>query len=86
MAKLLQDSEGIDTSNSFDVAQSEWQDMPEFENGQPSFHKIIVHFDSDEMIEQFSKLLQQPITQKTRYIWFPEKERQDLESKRYISE
>ena len=59
---------------------AEWDGMPEF-SGKPSslIHKtILVHFDNDEAIIEFANLVKQKLTGKTKYIWFPEKQKQDL--------
>jgi hypothetical protein len=49
----------------------EWQDMPEFNNQGNQFTQIVVHFKEEEDVEEFSKLLDQKITDKTKSIWFP---------------
>ena len=52
--------------------ESEWNEMPEFvQDNKMSFRKIIVHFRNNEDINQFSKLLNQKITNKTKSLWFP---------------
>lgn len=65
----------------------EWKDMPEF--NQPdatSFRHIIVHFNDQESVDEFSELIGQDLTDKTKSIWHPKQERMDTESKRYSSE
>ena len=47
--------------------------MPEFE--QPSaqaFKRIVVHFKDQESVDEFANLVMQKITDKTKFIWFPE--------------
>jgi hypothetical protein len=61
----------------------EWKGMPEFVDPDPCFRKIVVNFDKKEDVEKFFTLIQQDDTGKTKSIWFPEKERRDLESKRW---
>lgn len=61
-----------------------YQGMPEFENeDQESYRKIIVHFDSDEDAEMFGVAIKQKITDKTKYIWFPQKEEEKQQDKKY---
>jgi len=54
-----------------------WQDLPEFENEDITGRMIKVHFDNDEDVNRFAKLIDQKITEKTRAIWFPKR---DLDS------
>ena len=45
----------------------EWVDMPEFvQEKQEPYAKIIVRFDSEEDLQEFSKLIGQPLTNKTK--------------------
>ena len=49
--------------------------MPAFE--QPNIQglqKIVVHFASREDVTAFAELVGQSITDKTRFLWFPEQE------------
>jgi hypothetical protein len=56
-----------------------WQGMPEFEQEDLSPVKTIsVHFASWEDVKAFSELMRQTITEKTKYIWYPKKERENL--------
>lgn len=56
-----------------------WKDMPEFEQDDLSPVKsIIVHFASKDDIDVFSQLVGQVVTDKTKSIWYPKKERMDL--------
>jgi hypothetical protein len=59
--------------------KKEWQSMPEFiqEDLEP-FQSILVHFETEEDRIEFSKLVNQKITSKTRFIWFPKVERANL--------
>lgn len=65
--------------------EDEWQGMPEFNQNDLQPHAtIIVHFHSKEGMEKFSKLVEQPITYKTRSIWFPKAEIGTIADKRYV--
>jgi len=52
---------------------SEYIGMPEYNNeDKTAFRDIIVHFPNQDSVDKFSKLLECIITDKTRYIWFPQ--------------
>lgn len=58
-----------------------WQGMPEFEQeDQLGIKTLFVHFSSQEHIEEFAQLVDQKITQKTKYIWYPRQDTQDTAS------
>lgn len=71
----LIDMAGLDDSVMDAEWEKEWKGMPEFEleNLQP-FKSIIVHFNSREDMEKFSKLIEQNITSMTRSLWYPKAE------------
>ena len=52
--------------------RKEWSHMPEFvqEKDEP-YQKIIVRFASQEDVDEFARLIGQPITPKTNSIWHP---------------
>jgi hypothetical protein len=66
--------------------QEEWQDMPEFvqENQEP-YQTIIIHFETEEDVEGFAKLINQNITCMTKYIYYP-KQKTEKWDKLYIDE
>jgi len=52
--------------------KSHWQGMPEFvQEKQEPFAKIIVRFETEEDLQEFSKLIGQKLTAKTKSIWHP---------------
>jgi len=59
-----------------------WQGMPEFEqeNVFGEIKSIMVHFASLNDIKVFSNLVEQTITEKTKFIWFPKQKNADLKS------
>lgn len=68
-------------------AYKEWEGMPEFDNeNQKSFRRIVVHFDDNEAVQDFAKRLGQQITDETRSIWHPKKERAILKDMEYKNE
>lgn len=68
--------------------QKEWKDMPEFIQNLPNreYKKLIIRFKNEEDLNDFSKLINQKITFKTKSIWFPEIERGINANKIYINE
>jgi hypothetical protein len=67
-------------------ADEEWKGMPEFEDEAPCFRKVIVSFDTPDDVAEFFSIIGQSDTGKTKSIWFPEKERRDLESMRWAED
>ena len=53
--------------------------MPEFEQQDLSpIKSVIVHFGNQQDIDAFSKLVEQTITNKAKFIWYPKKEHMNL--------
>ena len=68
-------------------ADEEWKGMPEFEQEDKSgFRKIIVHFNDQTSVDKFSALVGQKLTDKTKYIWFPEAIIDNVKDLRFESE
>ena len=73
----------IDSNTVIDPLK-EWEDMPEFtEDSKTAFRSLIVHFTCQEDMDKFSKLVEQTFTDKTKFMWYPEQQNMDTESKRY---
>jgi len=67
--------------------RDEWQGMPEFEQEDKlGFRNLIVHFKDAKAVVDFFKLIKQTATEKTKYIWFPEAERDDRKSRKFVNE
>lgn len=81
IAGIFLDREEGDTD-----ADAEWQGMPEFEDDGPCFRKVVVSFDTPDDVAEFFSIIGQSHTDKTKSIWFPEKELRDNESKRWASD
>lgn len=59
--------------------EKEWQGMPEFnQEDLGAVKSVIVHFASRDDISEFEKLVEQAITDKTKSLWFPKQERENL--------
>jgi hypothetical protein len=67
--------------------KEEWLDMPEFiQDKQEPYAKIIIRFDNEKDLNDFSKLIDQPLNKKTKSIWFPKLIRGINSKKRYVDE
>lgn len=77
-------------NNLFDMEHpilEEWKNMPEFiQEKQEPYAKLIVRFATQKDLEEFSKLIGQKLTQKTKSIWHPELEKGIHSAKRYVDE
>ena len=55
--------------------EKEWEGMPEYKQDDiKTFRSIIIHFDKQEDVDKFDKLLELKLTSKTRWSWYPKKE------------
>ncbi len=55
-----------------------WEGMPEFEQENQILRSITVHFQTLPDVEAFAELIDQSITDKTKYVWYPAVEDMDL--------
>jgi len=56
-----------------------WEGMPAFEQEEQSpFQTVLVHFRNENDVADFAALIEQTVTQQTKYIWYPKQERTDL--------
>lgn len=55
--------------------QTQWQGMPEYTSDGKWFRRLVVHFENQEAVDAFAKLVAQEIGAKTKFIWYPEAER-----------
>lgn len=55
-----------------DTWEEEWQNMPEYQQGQVRpFSKIIIRFATEQDLKDFAELIGQPLTPATKSIWHP---------------
>lgn len=81
---LAEVSKGTPDGEVVDDTEAEWQGMPEFESADGvSWRKLIVHFECQEHFDEFCALINQEVSEKTKSIWHPFKERRDLKSLGY---
>jgi ParB-like chromosome segregation protein Spo0J len=65
----------------------EWQGMPEFAQEDNGAHQTIaVHLATPAAVEAFAALIGQRITNKTRFVWFPQAEKGVYIDKRYATD
>lgn len=70
-----------------DDPYAEWEGMPEYSHqDKTAFRSLTVHFKDQEAVDQFATLVDQAITPKTRFLWFPEIEIERYADKRYASQ
>ncbi len=68
-------------------AQTEWKGMPEFaQEDKTAFRSIPVHFKDQAAVDKFAEVIGQKITDKTRFVWFPEIEIETYADKRYVTD
>ena len=63
-----------------------WEGMPEFDNPNNCYRKVIVNFGNAEDVARFFSAIGQNYAETTKSIWFPEHGRRNLEGMRYSSE
>ena len=61
---------------------AEWAGLPDFEAGKEGL-KVVVHFECEKDRLDFAKKMGVVFTDKTKFIWYPEKERDDVISVRF---
>ena len=65
----------------------EWQDMPEFHQlKQEPYANINIRFRNKEDLEEFAKLVDQNLNNKTKSMWYPKLEAKKLFKTRWIDE
>lgn len=69
------------------ILDEEWQGMPEFvQEPQKPYKELKIRFANKEDYEEFSRLINQKLTEKTKSIWHPQLIRGLNAGKRYIDE
>lgn len=63
---------------------AEWAGMPEFEHvDKTAYRSVVVHFKDEAAVQKFAKLVKQKITDRTRFLWYPEIEIETYADKQY---
>ena len=61
--------------------------MPEFVQDDLTPHRSLkVHFQDQKGVEDFAKLIEQKITDKTKWVWYPEMEVRTVSDKEFVDE
>ena len=64
----------------------EWKEMPEYINDDlQAKYKLIVNFDTLEAKLDFGNLVKQKVSEKTKFIWHPEKKKEVLKDKAWVN-
>lgn len=70
-----------------DSALTEWRGMPEF--NQPdntAYRQVLVSFEDEDAIASFMKLLDVHMTSKTKSLWWPVRQKNNVADLFYISD
>ncbi len=67
-----------------DDAEDEWDGMPEADNEDVAKRHLTIHFLTEQDVQDFATLIQQPITDKTKYIWYPQQKPLVLKTTKYV--
>ena len=75
------------TSDDANNWKKHWKGMPEFiqEDNAP-YMKIYLNFRNKEDYENFAKLIQQNLSEKTKSIWYPKLDREENSLLRWVEE
>jgi len=65
-------SQGVDVAAGDVNRQDEWAGMPGYENTNQQGLKLIVHFKNTDALKDFAKLCGYTLTDKTKFVWFPD--------------
>ena len=70
-----------------DDPDGQWQGMPEYEHrDKTAFRSIVVHFADQAGVDAFAALIEQTITEKTRFLWFPPAPIETYVDKKYAAD
>ena len=66
--------------------EEHWQGMPEYnQKDREPWKTIPIHFENEDDMKSFAKLIDRTITRHTRSLWYPKPEVRHYMNKRYIS-
>jgi len=66
----------------------EWKGLPTFEPSKKSrvYRTLLIHFESQDAVDSFAALLGQNISDKTKYLYYPKQQRENLTVLRYVQD
>jgi ParB-like chromosome segregation protein Spo0J len=74
-------------SDGVDDPDGEWQGMPGYDQrDRAAFRSIVVHFKDQAAVDAFAALIEQTITEKTRFLWYPPTDIETYVDKKYAAE
>ena len=79
----------LQNENEKNNAYLEWRDSGniDFDNQNLTGYKtIIIHFPDKKNMDAFSELIKQKVTERTRFIWFPEQPKDNEKEREYVEE
>lgn len=66
---------------------AEWEGMPEFSHlDKRAFRSVVFHFKTREDLNAFAAFIGRPLTEKTRFVWWPEIEIETYADKAYVDD
>lgn len=78
---------GIEDTSETNEPQKHWKGMPEFINeNNPPYMKIYINFRNKQDYEEFAKLIDQNLSERTKSIWYPKLDREENSLLRWIEE
>jgi hypothetical protein len=84
---MIQNQIDLDGNKIEQDFEKEWLEMPEYiHEDKTAERSIIVNFKTQDDVKKFSELIGQKITDKTRFIYYPECEFELAHDKRWISD
>jgi hypothetical protein len=69
-----------------DDPSKHWDDMPEFGNEPKAVRSLTLHFATHDDVEDFAQVVGQNISEKTKYLWHPERKRRDMNGVQFVDE
>jgi hypothetical protein len=83
--KSIKEPEQISLIDAGESWEEAWRGMPEFiQRDLQPFKSLVVHFESRDEMDAFSRLIKQKIGIDTKSIWYPEAEVNRTTNKRYV--
>jgi hypothetical protein len=80
------DAWGLPDLNLPDLADDEWQGMPEFDGSPKQRMQLVVRFADEHAIDAFAALVGQPVTRETISIWYPAQPPRDLTKQQWVTD
>lgn len=67
--------------------EKHWQNMPDYNQPNNSaYRQLIINFEDENAVKAFAELVNQTLTKKTKSIWFPKREQNNVNDLFWIEE